>query len=79
MLLAICVLVALFFRDLRLLVASRKSRIATASAVYAIRFFLYAAALGFWLNFAHIPTPDLMTIDGRTWAAVAIVIVHVVL
>ena len=76
-LLAICVLVALFFRDLRLLVAAGKSRIATACTVYVILVFLYAAALGSWLGLAHIQTPNLMTIDGRIWAA--IVVVHVVL
>ena len=76
-LLAICVLIALFFRDLRLLVAAGTSRIATACALYAILFFLYAAVLGSWLGFSHIQTPNLMTIDGRIWAA--IVVVHVAL
>jgi len=46
-LVAICVLMAFFVRDLRLLVAAGRSRIATACAVYAVLFFLYTAALGF--------------------------------
>jgi hypothetical protein len=58
-------------------VAAGTSRIATACALYAILFFLYAAMLGSWLGFIHIQTPNLMTIDGRIWAA--IVVVHVAL
>jgi hypothetical protein len=64
-LLAICVLVALFFRDLRLLVAAGRSRIATACAVYVILVFLYAVALGSWLGLAHIS--DAQSDDDR-WA-----------
>ena len=76
-LLAGCVLTAFFVRDLRLLVTAGRNRIATACAIYAALFLLYAAALGFWLELAQIETPSLMKIDGRTWAA--IVGAHVVL
>jgi hypothetical protein len=76
-LLTICILVAFFVRDLRLLVAAGRSRIATACAAYAVLFLLYSAALGSWLRFAQIQTPDLMTIDGWIWAG--IVAIHVIL
>jgi hypothetical protein len=72
-----CVLAAFFVRDLRLLVAASKRRIVTACAVYAVLFFLYAAALSFGLGLAQIQTPNLMTIDGRIWGG--IVAVHVTL
>jgi hypothetical protein len=76
-LLAICVLMAFFVRDVRLLVVAGRSRIATACAVYAVLFFLYTAALGFGLGLAQVQTPNLMTIDERIWAG--IVAVHVAL
>lgn len=58
-LLAVCILVAFFVRDLRLLVAAGRSRIVTACAVYAILSFLYAAALGSRLSLAQIQKPNL--------------------
>jgi glucan phosphoethanolaminetransferase (alkaline phosphatase superfamily) len=76
-LLAICVLMAFFFRDLRLLVAAGRSLIGTACAVYAVLFFLHTAALGALLSFAQIHEPNLITIDERVW--VGVVGVHVVL
>jgi hypothetical protein len=72
-----CVLAAFSVRDLRLLVAAGKRRIVAACAVYAVLFFLYAAALSFGLGLAQIHTPNLMTIDGRIWGG--IVAVHVTL
>lgn len=77
MLLPLCVLVAFFVRDLRLLVAAGRSRVVTACAVYAVLFFLYAAALGSWLSLAQIPEPNLLKINGPIW--VGIVAVHFVL
>jgi hypothetical protein len=70
-------LTAFFVRDLRLLVAAGRSRIASACAVYAVLFFGYTAALGALLSFAQIQKPNLITIDERVWAGV--VGVHVVL
>jgi hypothetical protein len=76
-LLALSVLSALFVRDLRLLVAAGRSRIATVCTVYAVLFILYTAALGELLSLAQIQEPYLITIDERLWAGV--VGVHVVL
>jgi len=59
-LLAGCILVAFFIRDLRLLVAAGRSRFATVCTVYAVLFFLYTAALGAWLNVAQVLKPDLI-------------------
>jgi hypothetical protein len=74
---AVCILIAFFVRDFRLLVAAGRSRIATGCAVYALLFFLYAAALDFWLSLAQIPKPNLLTIGARVW--IDIVVFHVVL
>jgi hypothetical protein len=76
-LLALCILSAFFVRDLRLLVAAGRSRIATVCTVYAVLFILYAAALGALLSHTQIQEPYLITIDERLWAGV--VGVHVVL
>jgi hypothetical protein len=76
-LLAICVLMAFFVRDLCLLLAAGRSRVGTACVIYAVLFFLYTAALGALLSYAQIQEPNLITIDGRIWAG--IVAVHVVL
>lgn len=67
---------AFFVRDLRLLVAAGRSRVATACAIYGVLFFLYTAALGVLLSFARIQEPNLITIHERVWAGV--VGVHVV-
>ena len=75
--LAECVLIAFFVRDLRLLVAAGQSRIVWACAAYAALFFSYAAALAGLLGFAEIYNPGLLTISGRTWGS--ILAVHAVL
>src|SRR5579863_2160157 len=76
-LLAGCILTAFFVRDIRLLVAAGRSRIAPACAAYAVLFVLYTAAVGEWLSLVHTQMPNLITIDVRIW--VGIVAVHIVL
>lgn len=76
-LVAVCLLMAFFVRDLRLLIVAGRARIPTACALYALLFFLYAAALGSWLSFEQIREPNLVTIGGRVGAG--IVAIHLVL
>jgi hypothetical protein len=74
---ATLVLVALFARDVRLLVFAGPARVATACATYCGLFLSYTGALALWLGAAHVQRPDLIGLSGSVW--IGILSVHVVL